>query len=137
MLKVVLGPKGTGKTQHVIELVNEAISEDTGSVICIELGNRLTYDISHKARLIDIADYPLDGFPMLRGFLSGLCAGNYDISHIFIDSLYKVSNSKDPAETDAFLTWLDDFAGEKKINVSVMISIPMEEATEAMKKYAE
>ena len=135
MLKVVLGPKGTGKTQRVIDMVNRAIEDEKGSVVCIELGNRLTYDISHRARLIDITDYPMDGYTMLRGFLSGLCAGNYDISYIFIDSLYKVSGDKDPKNTSDFLEWLDGFSDKNGFKASVMISIPFEEATESMKKY--
>ena len=135
MLNVVLGPKGTGKTQQVIDMVNTAIAEDVGSVVCIELGNRLTYDISHKARLIDITDYPMNNYQMLRGFIAGLSAGNYDISHIFIDSLYKVSGDRDPAETTAFLEWLDGFSAGKGFKAVVMISVTPEEATDAMKKY--
>ena len=135
MLNVVLGPKGTGKTQRVIDMVNRAIEDEKGSVVCIELGNRLTYDISHRARLIDITDYPMDGYTMLRGFISGLCAGNYDISYIFIDSLYKVSGDKDPRNTDEFLEWLDRFSDKHSFKASVMISIPFEEASETMKKY--
>ena len=135
MLNVVLGPKGTGKTQRVIDMVNRAIEDEKGSVVCIELGNRLTYDISHRARLIDITDYPMDGYTMLRGFISGLCAGNYDISYIFIDSLYKVSGDKDPQNTNEFLEWLDRFSDKHGFKASVMISIPFEEASETMKKY--
>ena len=135
MLNVVLGPKGTGKTQRVIDMVNRAIEEEKGSVVCIELGNRLTYDISHRARLIDITDYPMDGYAMLRGFISGLCAGNYDISYIFIDSLYKVSGDKDPQSTSEFLDWLNGFSDKHGFKSSVMISIPFEEASETMKKY--
>lgn len=136
MLKVVLGPKGTGKTQRVIDMVNTAISEEMGSVVCIELGKRLTYDIGHQARLIDVTDYPMDGYSMLRGFIAGLSAANYDISHIFIDSLYKVSGNKDAAETSAFLEWVDGFSTGKGFKVTVMISVPAEEATDVMKKYA-
>ena len=117
-------------------MVNKAIDQELGSVVCIELGNRLTYDISHRARLIDVTDYPMNGYEMLRGFVAGLCAGNYDISYIFIDSLYKVSNDKDPAETSAFLEWLDKFSDEKQFKAAVMISVPMEEATDVMKKYS-
>ena len=135
MLNVVLGPKGTGKTQRVIDMVNRAIEEEKGSVVCIELGNRLTYDISHRARLIDVTDYPMDGYTMLRGFISGLCAGNYDISYIFIDSLYKVSGDKDPQNTSDFLEWLNQFSEQHGFKASVMISIPFEEASETMKKY--
>ena len=135
MLNVVLGPKGTGKTQRVIDMVNKAIEEEKGSVVCVELGNRLTFDISHQARLIDVTDYPIDGYPMLKGFISGLCAGNYDISYIFIDSLFKVSGDKDSQNTSEFLEWLDRFSATHSFKASVMISIPFEEASETMKKY--
>ena len=135
MLNVVLGPKGTGKTQRVINMVNRATDEEKGSVVCIEQGNRLTYDISHKARLIDIADYQMDGYAMLRGFIAGLCAGNYDISYIFIDSLYKIVGSDDATEAEAFLQWCDTFGAANQIDFTITISADETTATDGIKKF--
>ena len=57
MVKVIAGVKGTGKTKTLIELVNASASASMGSVICIEQGDKLNFDISHKARLIDTQSF--------------------------------------------------------------------------------
>ena len=103
MVKVIMGVRGNGKTKQLIDLVNNAINNEKGSVICIERGKKLTYDINYKARLIDISAYEIESFAMLKGFICGLYSGNYDISSIFIDSLYKVASQSDAESAGQFL----------------------------------
>ncbi|MDR2615277.1 MAG: hypothetical protein LBC28_01730, partial [Oscillospiraceae bacterium] len=83
MLKLIMGLKGSGKTKLFIELVNAALKEERGDIVCIEKGKRLTYDIPHAVRLVETEDYGISSFDFLRGFITGLRAGNYDITHIF------------------------------------------------------
>lgn len=45
MVKVIMGLKGSGKTKKMIELVNSAIDTEKGSVVCIERGNKMRYNI--------------------------------------------------------------------------------------------
>lgn len=130
-----MGLKGSGKTKHLINLVNEAVVEEKGNVICVELGKKLTYDINYKARLIDISNFEITSFDMLKGFISGLIASNYDISHIFIDNIYKVSGSKSIDETDEFMVWLEKFSDSNKVTFTVTISAPIEDAKENIKKF--
>ena len=59
MVKLIIGIKGTGKTKQLIELVNAASEKSAGSVVCIEKGTKLTYDIKHTARLIDTDQYAI------------------------------------------------------------------------------
>ena len=35
MVKLIVGGTGTGKTKTIIELVNAAVKEEKGSVVCI------------------------------------------------------------------------------------------------------
>ena len=53
-------------------------------------GSKLTYDVSHKARLIDTEHYEITGYDAFFGFLSGLCAGNYDVTDVLVDSTLKI-----------------------------------------------
>ena len=53
----------------------------------------MTYNIPVQARLVDACDYGVKGAPMALGFLSGLCAGNYDITDIFVDSVLKIGGA--------------------------------------------
>lgn len=90
MIRLIVGNKGSGKTKTLIRMTNEAVAASSGNVVCLEKGLKLTYDISHKARLVDTDEYEIDSFDTLFGFLAGLLAGNYDITHIFVDATLKI-----------------------------------------------
>ena len=126
---------GSGKTKQLIELVNNAAKDEKGSVVCIEADNNMTYDIHHGIRLIDAEEYKLNSYDLVRGFVSGLYAGNYDISHVFIDNLCKAIGTEIGHETEAFLNWLDSFGERNNIKFTVTISGEPEAATEGMKKF--
>ena len=135
MVTVIMGLKGAGKTKHMIELVNAAVDEETGLVVLIEKGQKLTYDIHYGARLVDSSSYNLLGNDMLRGFISGLQAGNYDISHIFIDSLFKVSGVDDILEAEGLLIWMEEFSRIHEVKFTVTISADAATATEKIKSF--
>lgn len=90
MIKLIVGNKGSGKTKTLIAMCNDAVTQSKGNVVCLEKGLKLTYDITHKARLVDTDEYDIQGFDALYGFLAGLMAGNYDITHIFVDATLKI-----------------------------------------------
>ena len=116
MVKLIIGGTGSGKTKELIDQVNAAVKEEKGSVVCISRGNKLTFDISHDARLIDAADYPVGDSASLLGFVGGLHAGNYDITRVFIDGLYKIIGGKDAAKAEEFLVALDAFSSKHSVN---------------------
>ena len=136
MVRVIMGVKGTGKTKQMIELINSAVHSENGNVVCIERGNKLTYDIHSKIRLVESSHYDMNSFDFLKGFISGLYAGNYDIAHIFIDSLTKIVgvNATDH-EVEVFLDWLNRFAETNGLKFTVTISADASLATDGIKKY--
>ena len=136
MVRVIMGVKGTGKTKQMIELINSAVHSENGNVVCIERGNKLTYDIHSKIRLVESSHYDMTSFDFLKGFISGLYAGNYDITHIFIDSLTKIVgvNATDH-EVEVFLDWLNRFAETNGLKFTVTISADASLATDGIKKY--
>ena len=135
MVKLIIGGTGTGKTKELIDQVNAAVKEEKGSVVCVSRGNKLTFDISHDARLIDATDYPISDSESLLGFLCGIHAGNYDITRVFIDGLYKIIGSKDPATAESFLEALDAFSEKHSVNFTVSLSEEASNATEKMKRF--
>ncbi len=135
MVKVIMGVKGTGKTKQMIEMINQAVSSEHGNVVCIERGSKLTYDINYKIRLVDAEQYNLDSFDVLRGFICGMYAGNYDITHIFIDSLCKIIPSDCGPEVDKFLDWLEAFSTKNNIKFTVTISADASVASDDIKKF--
>ena len=136
MVRVIMGVKGTGKTKQMIELINTAVQSEHGNVVCIERGPKLTYDINYKIRLVEASHYDMKDYEFLKGFVSGLYAGNYDITHIFIDSLTKIvpSEATDLAVED-FLDWLNDFGEDNNIKFTVTISADSSLASDGVTKY--
>ena len=136
MVKVILGRKGSGKTKWLIQTINDAVKSDNGSVVCIEKGNALKYDISHRCRLIDAGEYQLYGYTFLKGFICGLHAGNYDITKIFIDSFYKIIAEPDDEKTAEFLAWCDEFGRRNQLDFYLSLSQDPATAPEGIVKYS-
>ena len=114
MIKVIMGRKGSGKTKKLIAAIQEAVNTEAGDIVCIEYGKKLTYDLPHKVRLVDSEEYGIKNVDLLKGLISGLHAGNFDITHIFIDNLYKtIGNNHDVGED--FITWAAKFCESNKI----------------------
>ena len=135
MVKLIMGLKGSGKTKQLVTDINEAVKNETGSMVCIEKGTKLRYDIDIRVRLIDYQEYSMGTLTFLKGFISGLHAGDYDITHIFIDSLYKISVCNDTLETEAFLQWCEEFGKANKIDFTISISADVATATDGIKKF--
>ena len=132
MIHLIMGLKGSGKTKKLIDGINAAVADAHGDVVCIEYGKKLTYDISYKARLVDSKEYGINSLEMLKGFLSGLHAGNFDITHVFIDNLYKTIGT---AAGEEFVVWCAKFAADNNMEITISISEDPAQASEVMKQY--
>ena len=80
MIHVILGLKGSGKTKKLIDAVHQTVDTAAGDVVCIEYGKTLTYDLNYRVRLVDAKEYGINSSDLLKGFISGLHAGNFDIT---------------------------------------------------------
>lgn len=99
-----------------------------------KFGKKLTYDIDYRVRLIDAKEYNITDVTLLKGFISGLHAGNFDITHVFIESLYKLIG-EDRATGEAFVAWCEEFGAANDMRFTITISDEPAQASEAMKKY--
>ena len=134
MIHVIMGLKGSGKTKKMIDSINAAVAEAHGDVVCIEYGKKLTYDVTYKVRLVDSKEYGINNLEMLKGFISGLHAGNFDITHVYIDNLYKTIGA-DRANGEAFITWCASFAASNNMEITMTVSDDPALASEAIKQY--
>ena len=135
MVRLIMGDNGAGKTKQLIELINAAAKDEAGNVVCIEPKRDMSYNIHYNIRLIDAQEYDLHSYEVFRGFISGLYAGNYDITHMFIDSLCRVVPCDGGPEVEEFLDWLDAFSEKNNIKFTVTISADAELAHEGVRKY--
>ena len=135
MVSILMGLKGSGKTKRLVDMVRAAVNEETGDVVCIERERKLTFDIPYQARLIDASSYDIGSYEFLKGLICGVHAGNYDITHFFIDNFYKLVNDKNSDSLMAFLTWLEKFSESENISFVLSITMDPEFAPEMVKKY--
>ncbi len=135
MVKLIMGLKGSGKTKKLVELVKKAVSEEHGDVVCIEKDKNLTYDIPYTARLIHAGEYGIVSNDLLRGFISGLHAGNYDICHVFIDNFYKLLDDSSDETVAAFLEWLNKFSQSENVNFTISATADPDTVDERIKKF--
>ena len=134
MIQVIMGLKGSGKTKKMLASINETVASANGDVVCIEYGKKLTYDLTYRVRLVDSKEYGINNQDKLKGFLSGLHAGNFDITNVYIDNLYKTIGS-DRAAGEEFILWCAEFAQANDMNITLSVSDDPAEASEAVKAY--
>ena len=136
MVSLIVGKRGTGKTKKLIDQVREAAVNSKGNVVCIEKGKSLRFDISYHIRLIDIEEYRITGAGRYYGFITGLMAGNYDITDIFCDATFKILCGKGTKDFDVLTKFIDDLnalAGELKINIVLSVSCEADELPERLR----
>ena len=134
MIHIIMGLKGSGKTKKMIDSIKEAVSSAHGNVVCVEFGQKLTYDLPHKVRLGDSKEYGISNADMLKGLLSGLHAGNYDITNVYIDNLYKTIGT-DRAAGEEFIMWCATFAEANYMDITITVSDDPALASEEVKKF--
>ena len=134
MIQVIMGLKGSGKTKKLIDAINEAVKSASGDVVCIEYGSHLTYDVNYRVRLVNSKEYGINNLDKLKGLLSGLHAGNFDITNVYIDNLYKTIGP-DRAVGEAFILWCAEFAQVNNMNITITVSDDPAEASDAIKGY--
>ena len=134
MIHVIMGLKGSGKTKKLIDSIKDAVVNARGDVVCIEYDKKLTYDLPHRVRLVDSKEYGITNPDMLKGLLSGLHAGNFDITHVYIDNLYKTIGN-DRAAGEAFILWCAEFAKVNDMEITVTVSDDAALASEAIKAF--
>ncbi len=133
MIKLIVGTKGSGKTKTMIDMINDATKTATGNVVVIEKSMQLTTSINHAARLVDVDEYKISGADMLYGFVAGVLAGNYDITHMFIDGILKVCG-QDLEAAGRVLNAINAVSGDS-VKVVVTISADAENLPESIKKF--
>ena len=135
MVRLIMSGKGEGKTKQLMDLMAAAAETESGCMVCIEATQSMGFSLRHQTRMIDAGEYQLGSFDALRGFISGLYAGNYDISQVFIDNLCAIVKSEDTNAIDKFLVWMDAFGESCNIKFVVTISADPESATDVMRKF--
>ena len=126
MLKLIVGTKGSGKTKTMIDMIDKAVKTTSGNIVVIEKCMKLTTEINHSARLVDVDEYGVAGADMLYGFVAGVLAGNYDITHIYIDPVFKMCGRDFEAFTQMVNT-LDSLRATQDVQIVFTLSCEPED----------
>lgn len=135
MVKLIVGHKGSGKTRRLVEDLNKQAENPDNNIICIARGDRLNEFVKYHIRMIDIEEYPVSSYDELLAFIAGMDAKDFDITHIYIDSIAKVVNVDDEEGLARFLAALEGFSEEKNFEVEIMYSCDADTLPESIKKY--
>ena len=134
MIKIIYGPKGTGKTKIIIDEANSKIETAKGHLIFITNTKRYMYELKREIRMIDTSDYQIAGEEALCGFVKGVVAANNDNEYLFIDGAARIAG-KEIKDMPAFYYMLDKLSEENGLTVYVTCSADKGELPEFVTKY--
>lgn len=135
MIKIHIGLKGSGKTPKLIQAVNSAVDVEKGNIVCITEGNRLMHDISNKVRMVNTEGFDIRNMEMFEGMICGIIAQDYDVTHIFIDSVFKSVPSAEMSDLEGFISRLEKLEEEFNVSFTMMVSAEESTAGANVKKY--
>ena len=92
--------------------------------------------MSYRARLVATDSFSVSGFDALYGFLSGLCAGDHDITDIFVDATFRIGGRDYEALAD-FLKKVDELGKMTDTAFTFTVSTDLENLPERMFAYCE
>ena len=122
MVNLLIGQKGSGKTQKMIDLANAKVKECNGNVVFIKKTHRDTASVSFDIRTICLDDIPaITNTDAYIGFLYGMSSANHDIECVFIDALLKHADLTMEA-VPAFLAKLNQITADCSIEFYVSLS---------------
>ena len=136
MVELLIGKKGTGKTKSLVDGVNKVSGEAKGNVVFISNDtSRNMYDIKYAVRMVNAAEFKMKSYAEFSGFIEGIISGNFDITNIFIDGIFKIVGTSELDGMEEFLERLDNVS--KNFNVDFVVSVSVDEnaAPEYIKKY--
>ena len=134
MIKVICGPKGSGKTKRIIDTANEAVAGAKGNLVFITDTKRYMYDLKREIRFIDTSDYSIAGEDALCGFIKGVIAGSYDNEYVYVDGIARIAGKaiKDMAQ---FFYMMEKVSEMRSQTLYITCSCAEEELPDFAKKY--
>ena len=134
MIEIICGEKGTGKTKRIISLANSISDKAKGSMVFIDDDNSYMYDLGYSIRFINVTDYAVSDSDMFLGFLSGLCASDFDLEYVFVDRFENVIRA-DLSELKPFFEQLETLSKQHSLHIILSVSKGEEVLPNFMRPY--
>ena len=96
----------------------------------------MTYNIDHSVRLIDVERYNIEGYDAFYGMITGVLAGNYDITDLFIDGTLRIGG-RNTDELAAMIEKIEALEVAKDVNIVFTVSCDKSELNGKLQGLAE
>lgn len=134
MIKIICGPKGTGKTKQAIQSANANAANAKGLSVFITDTKRYMYDVVRDVRFIDVNDYVVAGEDAFCGFIKGVIAGNHDTENVYIDGIARITG-KQLKDLAATFYMLEKISNDSGLVITITCSCEKEELPDFIAKY--
>ncbi len=135
-MKIVYGPKGTGKTKIVIDEANGIIDSAKGNVVFITDTNRYMYDLKYQIRFIDLTNFGINNESSFEGFVKGIVAANHDNEFVYIDGISRIIG-KPLSELEELFNAIEKLEKDFDVSFIFTCSCDKNELPEFIKKYVD
>ena len=135
-MKIIYGPKGTGKTKQIIDEANKLVDTAKGHIVFITDTDRYSYDLKYQIRFLNVTGFEIQGADGLRGFLKGIVAANADNEYIFLDGIARIGK-KTLSELEDIFAAMEKLEKDYDVNFIVTCSAAKEDLPEFVLKHVE
>lgn len=135
-MKIIYGPKGTGKTKAIITDAQITVDTAKGHVIFVTDTARYTYDLKSQIRYINVKDFDIKCTGGLRGFLKGIVAANGDNEYIYLDGIARITG-KELSELGSIFEAMEKMENAFGVKFIVTCSAAKEDLPEFVLKYVD
>lgn len=133
MVSLICGHNGTGKTRKMVEMANSEVDKIKGKMVFIEANNKHIHDLNYNVRYVNTKEYGLTNIEQFHGFVCGMLATDYDVEKVFIDGLYKITNTMDEEKTKLIINRLELLGSKFDVVFVLSLNHDLEDLPEFMK----
>lgn len=130
MVELIVGKKGKGKTKVLLDKVNGAIKDASGSIVYLDKSTKHMYELNNKIRLIDVSVYPIKNADEFVGFVCGIISQDHDLEQIYLDSFLTTAKLTEKEEIAEALAHLTEVGEHFNVKFVVSMSLDKEDVPE-------
>ncbi len=133
MIQLIVGAKDKGKTQHLLEKVNNAVKTVDGNIVYLDKNSKHMYELKNRIRLINTSEFPFSTSEEFLGFLCGIVSQDHDLQEVYLDSFMDVAFIKDKGQIEDILNKLDKISNQFSVDFIISVSLEPDEVPEKFK----
>ena len=133
MIEIICGEKGKGKTEELLNRVNNSIATAAGNVVYLDKSQKHMYELNNKVRLINVRDYGISNADEFVGFIRGILSQDHDLEQIYFDSFLKIAVLEDSDRLEEIVNKLDKISNDFKFKIVASVSLDESELPESLK----